>query len=161
WIAHTGLHRRTLPHQFHAKMPLIPIVEEEEELLLPARSWPRDIADQRSSRGASWRANKGIRLAVERILTVMLPGPTTQDEGPEMGVVEVKGQRYGVPHLLQRLVGCDLDLAPHRTRLFGGKKAAQNAHANSVDRRFRQLASAAWHAGSSSSPADAAQRLVS
>src|SRR5258708_22882920 len=86
-----------------------------------------------------------MRLAVERIFAVVVPGAATEEERPQVRIVEGKRQRDGLPELRQRLVGRDLNLAPHRTRSGGSKGAPQDAHPNGKDRRFGWGTSTARH----------------
>jgi hypothetical protein len=62
-VARAARHGGALAHELHAEMPLIPIVEEEEVLLLPARSRPRDIANQRSP-GATFTRGLAAKSAL-------------------------------------------------------------------------------------------------
>lgn len=156
WVLRAGLDPRTDAAELDAEVPLVSVIEQKEELLLAGDAGQGHIVDLDPPGRARVRPST---RALERVLARAVPGSPTQEERPEMGIIEVEGQGNRVAKIGQGLVGSDLDLSPHGGRLRGRVVASQDASPEGVDRRLRL--DRGWHHSGSSAWSPARSMLSS
>src|SRR6266508_1399881 len=86
-------------HQLDPEAPLVAVVEEEEELLAPARPGPRHVAEPDPARRPCAPPEQRVRLTLERVLGRAVPGLAAQQAPPHTRVPYAARSRAAPPPL--------------------------------------------------------------
>ncbi|HTF59552.1 MAG TPA: hypothetical protein VK713_06540, partial [Actinomycetes bacterium] len=129
-VPNTGVGRRGGADQPDAEVPLVAVVEQEQELLASG-----DVSDAQSvgcPRPAA--AAGGVRRRRAGVLGGLVPGLAAEEERPQMRVVEAEGQWDGLAQVAERLVAGELKLTPDLPGVRWSVEAAEDADAERVGR---------------------------
>jgi hypothetical protein len=95
-----------------------------------------NVADQRAGRLAVRCGERTGVVGDQPVFRFLVPRFAAQKERPEVGIVEVEGERDRLAQVGQRLVGRHLDLPPDLLGVGRGIEAAEDADAEGVNGSF-------------------------
>jgi hypothetical protein len=117
WLAGAG--------ELDAEVPLIAVVEQEQELLAGGGLGDGQVA------GGLLGIPEGI-VGYQGVLAGAIPGLAAEEERPQVRVVEPKGEGDGVAEVGQGLVGGQFQLAPDPPGARRGVEATEDTDAEAI-----------------------------
>src|SRR4029453_7606620 len=120
--------RRGGADQPDAEVPLVAVVEQEQELLAGG-----DVTDAQPV-SCPFRPPI-VRRRRAGVLGRVVPGLAAEEERPQMRVVEAEGERDGLAQVAERVFAGELELTPDLPAIGWGVYAAEDAYAERVGSR--------------------------